>query len=77
MCYLTGQRIGDVLVIRLPDISVEGIAFKQEKTNARLLVKITPNLEELIARVKALPRKIRGLTLLCSPRDGKPVINAR
>ena len=41
------------------DISAEGIAFKQEKTNARLLVQMTPDLEELIARVKALPRKIR------------------
>ncbi len=73
MCYLTGQRIGDALTIRLADISVEGIAFKQEKTNARLLVQMTPDLEGLIARVKALPRKIRGLTLFCSPRGGKPV----
>ncbi|RZI32559.1 tyrosine-type recombinase/integrase [Pseudomonas orientalis] len=73
MCYLTGQRIGDVLAIRLADISSEGIAFKQEKTNARLLVQMTPDLEELIARAKALPRKIRGLTLFCSPRGGKPV----
>ena len=73
MCYLTGQRIGDVLAIRLADISAEGIAFKQEKTNARLLVQMTADLEQLIARVKALPRKIRGLTLFCSPRGGKPV----
>ena len=73
MCYLTGQRIGDVLAIRLADISAEGIAFKQEKTNARLLVQMTPDLEELITRIKALPRKIRGLTLFCSPRGGKPV----
>ncbi|AMW64461.1 integrase (endogenous virus) [Pseudomonas phage phiAH14a] len=73
MCYLTGQRIGDVLAIRLADIGAEGIAFKQEKTSARLLVQMTPDLEALIARVKALPRKIRGLTLFCSPRGGKPV----
>ncbi|EIM15847.1 tyrosine-type recombinase/integrase [Pseudomonas chlororaphis] len=73
MCYLTGQRIGDVLAIRLADISAEGIAFTQEKTGARLVVRMTPDLEDLIARVKALPRKIRGLTLFCSPRGGKPV----
>lgn len=73
MCYLTGQRIGDVLAIRLSDISAEGIAFKQEKTSARLIVRMTPDLEDLVARVKALPRKIRGLTLFCSPRGGKPV----
>jgi len=57
MCYLTGQRIGDVLSIRLADISADGIAFKQEKTNARLLVQMTPDLEELIARIKALPEE--------------------
>ncbi|MET1069959.1 MAG: tyrosine-type recombinase/integrase [Pseudomonas prosekii] len=73
MCYLTGQRIGDVLAIRLSDISADGIAFKQEKTNARLLVQMTQDLEALITRIKALPRKIRGLTLFCSPRGGKPV----
>lgn len=73
MCYLTGQRIGDVLAIRLADISADGIAFKQEKTSARLVVQMTSDLEALIARVKALPRKIRGLTLFCSPRGGKPV----
>jgi len=73
MCYLTGQRIGDVLAIRLSDISADGIAFKQEKTSARLIVRMSPDLEDLIARVKALPRKIRGMTLFCSPRGGKPV----
>lgn len=73
MCYLTGQRIGDVLAIRLADISADGIAFKQEKTSAKLIVQMTPDLEALVARVKALPRKIRGLTLFCSPRGGKPV----
>lgn len=73
MCYLTGQRIGDVLAIRLADISADGIAFRQEKTNARLLVQMTPDLEDLVARIKTLPRKIRGLTLFCSPRGGKPV----
>ncbi|WP_341869096.1 tyrosine-type recombinase/integrase [Pseudomonas kitaguniensis] len=73
MCYLTGQRIGDVLAIRLADICADRIAFKQEKTNARLLVQMTPDLEDLIARIKALPRKVRGLTLFCSPRGEKPV----
>lgn len=73
MCYLTGQRISDVLSIRLSDISEEGIAFKQQKTGARLIVRMSPDLEALVARIKALPRTIRGLTLFCSPRGGKPV----
>lgn len=72
MCYLTGQRIGDVLAIRLSDLSDEGVAFTQEKTGAKLIVGMTPDLKEVIDRAKALPRKIRGLTLFCS-RTGKAV----
>ncbi|MDT4846387.1 Tyrosine recombinase XerC [compost metagenome] len=72
MAYLTGQRINDVLSIHLSDISDEGIAFAQQKTGAKLIVAMTPDLEEVIAKAKALPRKIRTLTLFCS-RAGKPV----
>lgn len=72
MAYLTGQRINDVLSIHLSDISPEGIAFAQQKTGAKLIVAMTPDLEEVIAKAKALPRKVRTLTLFCS-RAGKPV----
>lgn len=72
MAYLTGQRISDVLAIHLSDISSEGVAFAQQKTGAKLIVAMTPDLEEVIARAKALPRKVRTLTLFCS-RAGKPV----
>lgn len=72
MCYLTGQRIGDVLAIRLADITEEGVSFVQEKTGAKLIVAMTPDLQAVIDRAKALPRKVRTLTLFCS-RAGKPV----
>lgn len=72
-CYLTGQRIGDVLKIRLADISEEGIAFTQEKTGAKLIVQMTPDIQAVIARAKALPRNVRGLTLFCARHGGKPV----
>lgn len=72
MCYLTGQRIGDVLAIRLADITEEGVSFVQEKTGAKLIVAMTPDLQAVIDRAKALPRKVRTLTLFCS-RTGKPV----
>lgn len=72
-CYLTGQRIGDVLKIRLADISEEGIAFTQEKTGAKLVVQMTPDIQAVIARAKALPRNVRGLTLFCARHGGKPV----
>lgn len=72
MCYLTGQRIGDVIAIRLADISDEGVSFVQEKTGAKLIVAMTPDLQAVIDSAKALPRKVRTLTLFCS-RTGKPV----
>jgi len=72
MCYLTGQRIGDVISIRLADISDEGVSFIQEKTGAKLIVAMTPDMRDVIDRAKALPRKVRTLTLFCS-RTGKPV----
>jgi len=72
MAYLTGQRISDVLRIRLADISPEGISFVQQKTGAKLIVTMTPDIAGVIARTKALPRKVRGLTLFCG-RGGRPV----
>lgn len=72
VCYLTGQRIGDVLAIRLVDISREGIAFQQEKTGKRLTVAMTPEIEEAIGRAKGLHSNIRGLTLFHG-RGGRPL----
>lgn len=73
MCYLTGQRIGDVLAIRLADISPAGIEFRQQKTGAKLIVTMTSDIQDVIDRAKALPRKVRGLTLFCTRGGGKPV----
>ena len=74
MCYLTGQRIGDVLAIMMTDISDTGIAFKQQKTGAKLIVEMTPDIRQLIERTLALPRRVRGATLFCARSGGKPVI---
>ncbi len=74
MAYLTAQRINDVLNIKLADISDEGIAFKQQKTDKRLIVAMTADVKDIIARAKALPRSARGLTLFTTKRTCKPVI---
>ncbi|MHA6195573.1 tyrosine-type recombinase/integrase [Pseudomonas wadenswilerensis] len=74
MCYLTGQRINDVLGIQMTDITEAGIAFKQQKTKAKLIVGMTPDLQQLIERTLALPRRVRGPTLFCARSGGKPVI---
>ena len=72
LCYLTGQRIGDILAIRNDDISSIGIAFKQEKTGALLLVRMTPALSEAIALARqAHPEDSRASTLLYT-RGFKP-----
>jgi integrase len=71
IAYLTAQRIGDILAIRLSDITPEGIYFKQQKTGKRLLVN-APDLPEAIRRAKALHSNIRGLTLFHG-RGGKPL----
>lgn len=72
LAYLTGQRIGDVLRIRMADVSDEGISFRQSKTGARVLVRMSPDLREAVDAAKALPRPVRGLTLLCTLRGGRP-----
>lgn len=74
MAYLTAQRISDVLGIKLTDINDEGIAFKQQKTDKRLIVAMTPDIKDVVARAKALPRSARGLTLFTTKRTCKPVI---
>jgi integrase len=63
LCYLTGQRIGDVLAIRRADLTDEGIAFKQEKTGKRLIVAWTPELRRAVESAKNLTRNVTPLTL--------------
>src|SRR6185436_9203573 len=46
--------------------------FKQQKTGKRLLVNMTPELEQAIARAKGLHSNIRGLTLFHG-RGGRPL----
>ncbi len=64
VAYFTGQRIGDVLAIRLADITDAGISFRQQKTGARLLVRMTPELRDAVIRAKDLRGdNVRALTL--------------
>jgi len=72
IAFLTGQRIGDVLGIKLADIKSDGIYFTQQKTAKRLMVSMTPELEQAVGRAKALHSNIRGLTFFHG-RGGKPL----
>lgn len=72
IAYLTGQRLMDVVTIHRSDLRPEGIYFKQEKTDAKLIVAWTPQLREAVDRAKALGGKINALTLFHSSRGTAP-----
>lgn len=54
LCYLTAQRIGNVLRIRFEDLGEEGITFGKHKTSQPLIVKWNPSLREAVEEAKAL-----------------------
>ncbi|MBU2774302.1 tyrosine-type recombinase/integrase [Acidithiobacillus ferrooxidans] len=72
MAFLTGQRIGDILKIRLADISAEGVYFEQEKTGGRVLVAMSQDLDRAIKAARSLPRPVRTLYLFSVKRGGRP-----
>lgn len=64
LCYLTGQRIGDVLTIKRADLQADGIYIEQQKTGARLMVAWTPELRAAVDQAKALHGGVAGMTYL-------------
>lgn len=72
IAYITGQRIGDCRHIRYEDISEAGIFVKQKKTKAKVLISMTPDLQEVVNRAKGLHTSVRGLTLFHT-RKGTPI----
>ena len=72
IAYLTGQRIGDCLRIRYADITSQGLYVQQQKTNAKMIIEMTPELAEVIASAKKLHISVKGLTLF-HRQDGSPI----
>lgn len=71
--YLTGQRISDVLTIRRNQITDDGIAFEQQKTGAKLVVRWSRQLRATVAAAEALSAgKPPALTLLRGRYNGAP-----
>jgi len=67
LCYLTAQRIGDVLRIELGHLVEGGIVFRQQKTGARLCVAWSPGLRAVVARAKSrLP--VRKIAVIGRPQ---------
>lgn len=71
VCYLTGQRIGDVLKIEREHLADEGIYFRQQKTGKQLIVAWTPELHAVVDRAKASSGKVVGMSYLLGGRGGK------
>ena len=69
--YITAMRKGDILRLRLEQITDEGIWIKQSKTGSKQLYEWTNGLIDTVARAKTLKRPIRGLYLFCT-RQGQP-----
>jgi integrase len=61
LLFLTGQRVTDVLRINGKDLLEEGIAFKQQKTGAKRLVRWNPELRAVVQRAQDLQGNIRQL----------------
>jgi len=55
LVYLTGQRIRDVLNLHQDNITQDGIAFVQQKTQTKMLIGITDDIAELLNRIKPNP----------------------
>lgn len=70
LCYLTGQRIGDVLKIEYSHLTDEGIFIEQQKTGKKLIVAWTPELMAVVERAKDANYKIKSLRYLLSGRAG-------
>lgn len=75
LLYLTGQRIGDVLAIRRIDLVDSGIAFQQQKTGTKLVVRWTQELRDVVEEAKKLHGNVAALTLLHNRRGKAPDYN--
>lgn len=64
LCYLTGQRISDVLSIRYSDLTEQGIEIVQQKTKHRMLLGWSDDLRQVVERAKKLHASVKGMTLL-------------
>ncbi len=75
LCYLTGQRISDVLGLRVQHLTEAGIFFKAQKTKnstqVQFVVAWTPELRSTVERAKALHGAVRCLSLL-KGRSNRP-----
>lgn len=71
ICYLTGQRIGDVLSLESSQLTDTGIYFRQQKTGKQLVVAWIPELRAVIQRAQGLLPAAKDTRLLLAGRGGQ------
>jgi integrase len=72
--YLTGQRIGDILSIKISDLTENGIRIQQNKTGTKIIIQWSPALEDCVNKIKKLPRSVvHSFTLFCNTK-GAPLV---
>lgn len=64
LCYLTGQRVGDVLSIRREHLTAEGITIRQQKTKALVTVAWSPELVAAVEAAKAAHGTVASMWLV-------------
>lgn len=64
LLFLTGQRVNDVVSIRLGQLTEDGLAFRQQKTDTKLIVAWSPQLRKAINRAKRLHGNVTSVNLL-------------
>jgi integrase len=67
----TGQRRGDLLSLKREQLTDEGIAFRQSKTGAGVLIEWSDELRTIVDRAKWLQPQIPGEYLI-RKRNGRP-----
>lgn len=71
LCYLTGQRPGDVMKYRWDMVRNGALCIQQSKTGAKLQITIEGKLATVIERIRTRAG-VKGLSLLTDPK-GQPL----
>ncbi|MEB8536433.1 tyrosine-type recombinase/integrase [Acidithiobacillus ferriphilus] len=71
IAYLTAMRRGDIMRLRLSDITGDSLLISQGKTGKKMAFVMIPALEEVISRSRSLRRRVGSLYFFCT-RDGQP-----
>jgi integrase len=64
-------RLGNTIRIGLADLKADGIHVTLSKGGKRRIFIWTPELEEVVSRLKSLPYPVRAMTLICN-QSGQP-----